>query len=46
VSQISLEIGGLLEIDAGTSKSQLSHARRAMRDSLQTHTTGNTMRRQ
>jgi len=39
------EIGRLLEIDAGTSKSQLSHARRAMRDSLQAHTTGNTMRR-
>lgn len=38
------EIGRLLEIEAGTSKSQLSHARRAMRDSLQAHTIGNTMR--
>jgi len=32
------EIGRLLEIEAGTSKSQLSHARRAMRDSLQAYT--------
>jgi RNA polymerase sigma-70 factor (ECF subfamily) len=40
------EIGRLLEIDAGTSKSQLSHARRAMRASLQAHTAGNTLRRQ
>jgi len=32
------EIGRLLEIGAGTSKSQLSHARRAMRDSLQAYT--------
>jgi RNA polymerase sigma-70 factor (ECF subfamily) len=37
------EIGRLLKIDAGTSKSQLSHARRVMRDSLQGHTTGNIM---
>lgn len=38
------EIGRLLEIEAGTSKSQLSHARRAMRNSLQAHPSGNTMR--
>lgn len=38
------EIGLLLEIEAGTSKSQLSHARRAMRNSLQAHPCGNTMR--
>jgi len=40
------EIGRLLEIDAGTSKSQLSHARHAMRASLQAHTAGNMLRRQ
>ena len=40
------EIGRLLEIDAGTSKSQLSHARRAVRGSLQPHTAGNIMRGQ
>lgn len=39
------EIGRLLEIEAGTSKSQLSHARRAVRDSLHAHAAGNTMRR-
>lgn len=39
------EIGRLLEIEAGTSKSQLSHARRAVRDALHAHAAGNTMRR-
>lgn len=32
------EIGALLEISAGTSKSQLYHARRALRAILQTET--------
>jgi len=39
------EISRLLEIEIGTSKSQLSHARHAVRNSLQALITGNTMRR-
>jgi len=39
------EISRMLEIEVGTSKSQLSHARRNIRQALETRTTENTVRR-